>query len=209
MDRNTFLVEMTLQNNNKEEVLREEAVNAAQKLFRQYGFHKTTMEDIAKAMGRGKSTLYYYYKSKEEVFDAVLTKEIEEVFRKTRQAIDKVSLAEEKLKIYFSVSFKAVKSKVNLYKVVRGELTDGASFVNNLARKFNTIQVQSVRNILEQGIKNEEFTALLADDVDLASYSIVSALRSLALDLAIEEKFPNWDERLNALMVLLIKGLRK
>lgn len=50
---------------------------------------------------------------------------------------------------------------------------------------------------------------LLADGVDLASYSIVSALRSLALDPAIEEKFPNWDERLNALMVLLLKGLSK
>ena len=153
MDRNTFLVEMTLQTNNKEEILREESVNAAQKLFRQYGFHKTTMEDIAKAMGRGKSTLYYYYKSKEEVFDAVLTKEIEEVFRKTRLAIDKVSLAEEKLKIYFSVSFKAVKSKVNLYKVVRGELTDGASFVNNLARKFTNIQVDQSRVFLKWVLK--------------------------------------------------------
>ena len=46
----------------KEEQLREESITAAQKLFQQYGLHKTTMEDIAKAMGRGKSTLYYYYK---------------------------------------------------------------------------------------------------------------------------------------------------
>ena len=66
----------------KEEQLREEVVNTAQKLFKQYGLQKTTMEDIAKSMGRGKSTLYYYYKSKEEIFEAVIMQEIDEVFER-------------------------------------------------------------------------------------------------------------------------------
>jgi AcrR family transcriptional regulator len=194
---------------NKEEQLREEAVQAAQKLFQQYGLHKTTMEDIAKAMGRGKSTLYYYYKSKEEIFDAVIMQEIEDVFKKTKSAIEKVITAEEKLKVYFSVSLKAVKSKANLYKIIRGELIDNLSQVNLLIKKYNTLEVQSVRGILLLGINNEEFTPSLREEVDLLAYSAVSALRSLAVDLAIEDKFPNWDERLNVLINLLLKGLKK
>ena len=122
MYRKTNLVEMTYITLSKEEQLKEESIQAAKKLFRQFGLHKTTMEDIAKAMGRGKSTLYYYYKSKDEIFIEVIMQEIEEVFKTTKNAIDKVVTAEEKLKIYFSVSLKAVKSKAILYKIIRGEV---------------------------------------------------------------------------------------
>jgi AcrR family transcriptional regulator len=193
----------------KEEQLRDEAVRAAQELFQQFGLHKTTMEDIAKAMGRGKSTLYYYYKSKEEIFNAVLMKEIDEVFVKNRKAIEKVTTAEEKLKTYFMVTLKAVKSKVNLYKIIRGELKDDITQVSLLIRKFNSQEVQIVKEILSLGIENNEFDSSLNEDVELLAYSTVSAFRSLALDLAFEDKFPNWDERLNILISLVIKGMKK
>lgn len=193
----------------KEEQLREESILAAQKLFQQYGLHKTTMEDIAKAMGRGKSTLYYYYKSKDEIFDAVITKEIDELFKKTRAAVEKVTSAEEKLKAYFSVSLKTVKSKANLYKIVRGEMLENLSQLGFLIKKFNTREIQSVKEILLLGINNEEFTPTFKNDIELLAYSAVSALRSVAVDLAIEDKFPNWDERLNIVISLLLKGLKK
>jgi AcrR family transcriptional regulator len=192
----------------KEEQLREEVVNTAQKLFKQYGLQKTTMEDIAKSMGRGKSTLYYYYKSKEEIFDAVIMQEIDEVFERTRSAVDKVALAEEKLKAYFSVTLKTVKSKANLYKIVKGEIGDNLFHVKSLIKKFNTRETQMVKEILLLGIGNEEFNQSIRDDIDLLSYSAVSAVRSLVVDLAIENKFPNWDERLNVVINILIKGIK-
>ncbi|WP_461492021.1 TetR/AcrR family transcriptional regulator, partial [Pontibacter sp. HJ8] len=51
----------------KDEAIKTEILNEAQKLFRHFGWTKTTMEDIAKATGKGKSTLYYYYKSKDDI----------------------------------------------------------------------------------------------------------------------------------------------
>ncbi len=193
----------------KEEQLKEDVILAAQKLFQQYGLRKTTMEDIAKAMGKGKSTLYYYYKSKDEVFDAVVTKEIEEVFKKTRSAIEKADTAEEKFKIYLKTSLKAVKSKVNLYKIVRSELVDDTSTINKQIKKFNTGEYLVIKEILNLGIENKEFTSTLKDEIDLLAYSIMSALRSLAVDMAIEEKFPNWEERLTILGDIMIRGLKK
>jgi AcrR family transcriptional regulator len=60
----------------KEEITRREVVQAASRLFQRYGLVKTTMEDIARETGRGKSTLYYYFKSKDEIFDAVVNQEL-------------------------------------------------------------------------------------------------------------------------------------
>lgn len=208
MYRKTNLVFMNLLKLTKEEQLREEAVTAAQKLFKQYGLHKTTMEDIAKAMGRGKSTLYYYYKSKDEIFEDVVKKEIDELFKKTQSAIDKVVSAEDKLKTYFSVSLKTIKNKVNLYKIVRGELVENLLQINLLLRKFNTQEIHVVKEILLLGVNNKEFNATLRNDIDLLAYSAVSVFRSLMVDLAIEDKFPNWDKRLNIIINLLIRGIK-
>lgn len=205
----TYLVEMSNVTISKEEQLKEDVILAAQKLFQQFGLRKTTMEDIAKAMGKGKSTLYYYYKSKDEVFDAVVTKEIEEVFKKTRSAIERVNTAEEKFKVYLKISLKAVKSKVNLYKIVRSELADEPSTINKQIKKFNTGEYLVIKEILNLGIENKEFTSSLKDEIDLLAYSIMSALRSLAVDMAIEEKFPNWEERLTILGDIMIRGLKK
>lgn len=192
----------------KEEQLREEAITTAQKLFQQFGLQKTTMEDIAKAMGRGKSTLYYYYKSKDEIFDAVIMREIDEVFQKIKSAVDKVDSAEEKLKLYFFISMKAVKTKSNLYKIVKGEIEDKLSHLNYLIKRYNTREINTIKNILLLGIDNKEFNSSLREDVDLLAYSAVSALRSLSVDLVIEDKFPNWDERLNVVISILIKGMK-
>jgi len=193
----------------KEEKIKNEAIQASTILFQQYGFQKTTMEDIAKAMRRGKSTLYYYFKSKDEIFDAVLENEINEVFFTTRSAVEKASTAEEKLKIYFFVSLNSIKSKANLYKIMRGELTSDYSKINLRIKKFNAREIQAVKEILLLGINNNEFiSSLKIEDVDLLSYSAVNASRNLSVDLIIEDKFPDWAERLNFLINVLIQGIK-
>jgi AcrR family transcriptional regulator len=60
----TILVDVYYSKLSKEEQLREDVIQSAQQSFQQFGLHKTTMEDMAKAMGRGKSTLYYFPKAR-------------------------------------------------------------------------------------------------------------------------------------------------
>ena len=39
----------------KEEIVKDDILKEAQKLFQQFGLKKTTMEDIARSMGKGKT----------------------------------------------------------------------------------------------------------------------------------------------------------
>ena len=61
----------------KDDLVKAEILKAAERVFQKWGSNKTTMEDIAREAGKGKSTLYYYYQSKEEIFDAVVIVEFE------------------------------------------------------------------------------------------------------------------------------------
>ena len=52
-------------------------IDVARQLFAKQGFENTTMYDIAEASGKGRRTLYTYFKNKEEVYSAVINGELQ------------------------------------------------------------------------------------------------------------------------------------
>lgn len=192
----------------KEEIVRGEIVEAAGKLFQQYGWHKTTMEDVAKAAGKGKSTLYYYFANKDEVFDAVVTKEINEVQSAVRQAVNLASTAREKLMAYSAINFAELRKKVILFRMVSGELRENINRATfNLRSRFDANEVETLKQILQLGISTGEFKSIREEDVDLLAHTFVSAFRGIEVDLFIENKLAGLEERIDMAAGILIRGL--
>jgi len=54
-----------------------EILDAAEMLFGTKGYSKTTINDILNEVGIAKGTFYYYFQSKEEVMDAIVSRYIE------------------------------------------------------------------------------------------------------------------------------------
>lgn len=48
-------------------------IAAAAELFKEHGFARTTLADVAEAVGTDRASLYYYFGSKEELLDAIVT----------------------------------------------------------------------------------------------------------------------------------------
>ena len=63
---------------------REEILDAAEKLFAAKGFDSTSTGDILDAVGIARGTLYYHFKSKEEILDGVIQRRCSSVPRSTR-----------------------------------------------------------------------------------------------------------------------------
>ena len=61
----------------KHDERRNEILDAAEKLFAGKGYMKTTINDILQEVGIAKGTFYYYFKSKEDVMDAVAVRYID------------------------------------------------------------------------------------------------------------------------------------
>ena len=79
---------------------RNEILDAAERLFTGKGYMKTTINDILQEVGIAKGTFYYYFKSKEEVMDAVSMRYIDlgtEAVKKITE--DKSLRGTEKLRI--------------------------------------------------------------------------------------------------------------
>jgi AcrR family transcriptional regulator len=57
--------------------VRNDIIEAARQVFSKYGYKKTSVNDIAKAAGKAKSSLYHYFESKEMIFISIVKEELD------------------------------------------------------------------------------------------------------------------------------------
>mgnify|MGYP003602790020 CR=1 FL=1 len=101
----------------KHDERRNEILDAAEKLFAGKGYMKTTIMDILQEVGIAKGTFYYYFKSKEEVMDAVAMRYIDtgtEAVKKITE--DKNLTALEKLTILLTKDVTKSENKDEILK---------------------------------------------------------------------------------------------
>ena len=61
-----------------------EILNAAEPLFYSKGYHETAISDIAQKMGVAYGVVYYYFKSKEELLEALINRELSDFISKIK-----------------------------------------------------------------------------------------------------------------------------
>jgi len=94
-------------------------IKIAKRLFEQHGFYKTSVEDIANALNLTKASLYHYFNSKEELFQAVIRQESETLIKKLRAEINKYTSPQRKLRAYFIARMEYLKDLISLYQLTR------------------------------------------------------------------------------------------
>ncbi|HEY5747739.1 MAG TPA: TetR/AcrR family transcriptional regulator [Chryseolinea sp.] len=192
----------------KDELIRVEVLKASRTLFQRFGLFKTTMEDIAKAVGKGKSTLYYYYESKDEIFDAVIREDMLEVFSQVKAAVEKACTAEEKLRMFTISKIRAINQKANLYGIVFGEISENPQLIKGLKKNFEAQELELLRDILVFGIYNNEFKRITDQDLDDLSHIMLSATRGIEMGLLEDCRIKKMGDRLEVILDLICHGIK-
>jgi AcrR family transcriptional regulator len=194
------MMENDTQNIGNDEV-REQVVQAARLVFARFGYKKTALDDIAREARKGKSTIYYYFKSKDEIFKAVIDAEAEIRKQSIKEQISKISDSKQKLKTYIYVRMNTLKMVVNYYEAIKNDLLDNLYFVNNLRNEHFEDEIMQIKNLLFEGIKTGEFTI---SNPELTAKTIVTILQGFEVPLILknltdEELQKSIDEMLNIL----------
>lgn len=195
----------------KDEIVVQEIINSAKKLMQQYGLKKTTMEDIAKEAGKGKSTLYYYFKDKEEIFNKVINQEIDEFFNVVSNAVRKEADAIGMLKTYVVTKVKTLREKVNLYTFVidndfQGRLNNEFGILRN---KYDNEEKKLISSIFTRGVKTNLFKQEVMNEVDVLSELLVSCIRGVELDIITRKRNKALAEKADLLVEMLVTGIGK
>ena len=194
---------MLLQDDIKENIL-----DVAQSIFRKYGFKKTTMDEIAKAARKGKSTLYYYFKSKEEIFAAVIEKEGNYMQNELMRIVALNISSQATLKKYILARMKLIDQVANLYDAIKDDYLSHYHFIQKYRVKYDEFEISILKQMLIKGINSKEFK-IDADKIDMVAFGLATALKGLEIPFFLENKYTEIERRLDSLLDILFYGIAR
>jgi len=147
---------------------RAKLVDVARQLFAKMGVENTTMNDIAIASKKGRRTLYTYFKSKEDIYLAVVESELEILSDMMKQVAEKHVSPDEKIIEMIYTRLEAVKEVVYRNGTLRANFFRDIWKVEKVRKRFDAKEIQLFRTVLQEGkdkgvfvIDSVEMTAIV------------------------------------------------
>jgi len=141
-------------------------VDVARQLFAKNGIENTTMNDIAVASGKGRRTLYTYFKSKEDVYYAVIEGELERLSDKLDEVANKKIRPVDKIMELIYMHLSMIKETVVRNGNLRAEFFRNIWMVEKVRKNFDEDEIELFRKVYEEGKAEGEFDI---DSVDLVA----------------------------------------
>lgn len=157
---------------------REKFIEVARQLFARKGVENTTMNDIASASSKGRRTIYTYFKSKTEIFNAVIETETDKILSRLRSILSLAITPEEKFREYVSIRFDAMKEIVGRNGSLRAGFFRDVRKVERAQRLILAKEVSLISEILEEGVKKKEFSV---SNIRKQSIIIIYSLQGLVV----------------------------
>lgn len=145
---------------------RAKLVDVARQLFAKKGVEDTTMNDIAQASKKGRRTLYTYFKSKEQIYMAVVESELEMLSTQMEKAASKPVSPDKKILELIMTHLDAIKMVVYRNGTLRADFFRDIWRVEAMRKEFDRQETALFRRVLHEGkelnlfdIDNVEITA--------------------------------------------------
>lgn len=141
-------------------------VDVARQLFAKKGVEETTMNDIAVASKKGRRTLYTYFKSKEQIYMAVVESELEFLSDKMNGVAMKNISPSEKILELIATHLDAIKMTVYRNGTLRANFFRDIWRVEAMRKNFDQNEIKLFRTVLKEGKEDGVFGI---DDIDITA----------------------------------------
>jgi AcrR family transcriptional regulator len=150
-------------------------LKAASEVLMEYGANKTTLDDIARRAGMAKTSLYYYFKDKNEIIAAIIQSYMEELLEIMTEAASKKEKAEDKMYALIEARYRFIAEKarrasrevIQEFRALEGVFETEKEF-------YLKAHQEIVRGILEYGIARGEIMPM--ENIDLIPLIIISSM---------------------------------
>ncbi len=180
-------------------------INSASKYFSKFGFHKTTMDEIAKHIHKAKGVLYYYFKGKEELFNEVLKQELNVVKIELKKIVDAENDSLITLKEYTLARLKLLHKAVNYHETLKADFFDKYLFVKDVREDFTEFERVQLTIILERG-KLEGY--LDFKNINSTINIFMMVINGIEIPLFLQEKYSEYESTIDELSSMIVNSLR-
>ena len=131
---------------------RDMLVDVARQLFARSGVDNTTMNDIAQASRKGRRTLYTYFKSKNEIYMAVVESELDSLYKTLLSVASKDVPADEKIITFIYTRLDAIKALVFRNGTLKATFFRDIWRVEKVRKNFDIRETEIIEGILNEGV---------------------------------------------------------
>ena len=189
----------------KKDIRKEKILKVAHEIFTRYGYKKTTLDDISKAVRKGKSSLYYYFDSKEDLFYDVVLKEADVMKRELESVVLRNIDPVEKLRDYIMTKLTISRNMVEFYHSSDQDSTQ-VDFIEKIKQKYIKDEIRMIKRILIEGIRKNVFEVR---DLTIVAIGITTAIKGLETPLSEDYGDVSLEKSVDNILKILCYGLMK
>ncbi|MGF6374314.1 AcrR family transcriptional regulator [Paraburkholderia sp. RAU6.4a] len=154
--------------------VRDQIVVAATEHFSRYGYEKTTVSDLAKAIGFSKAYIYKFFESKQAIGEMICANCLHEIETEVRSAVAQTDLPPEKLRRMFNVfteaSLRLFFQDRKLYEIAASAATENWQAVLAYEERIQKL----LRDVLQEGRQSGDFERKTPlDETAMAIYLVL------------------------------------
>lgn len=177
---------------------------AAIKTFSNFGYNGTTMDQVAEAAGVAKGTLYYHYKSKEEIFNFIIEEGLGLMVEELKEHIKTVTNPLEKLRIICKAQLSILYRNKDFFKVLMSQLWGQEIRQVELRNRLGTY-IEEIKDFFEEAM---EAGIIRKGNASFMAYAFFGTLCSAAVYEVINIDSINLDNVVDELIEYSLRGLK-
>lgn len=181
-------------------------IEVARELFAKNGKKEVTMNDIAEASKKGRRTLYTYFNNKEEIYKAVIDKELDQIYERMHVVSLQNVEPDTKLKNHILAHLDAVRNAVNNNGSLRADFFHDIYEVERKRRKIDAMEIGLIRSIVKEGIEKNIFKRM---DIELSSTIIFYAIKGLEVPYIRQNISTEFEQNKNTIVDFVFMGIKK
>ena len=185
--------------------VRDQIVAAATEHFSRYGYEKTAVSDLAKAIGFSKAYIYKFFESKQAIGEAICANCLREIETEVRAAVAEAELPSEKLRRMFKgfteATLRLLFRDRKLYEIAASAATERWSSVVAYEERVQAL----LKEILQEGRQSGDFERKTPLDETAAAIYLV--MRPYFNPLLLQHSFDYTDEAPGQLSGLVLRSL--
>ena len=185
---------------------RELILTTAQKLFARFGINKTTVDEIAATAHMAKSTLYHHFRSKLDIFRAVIEREGQTLARRISAAVEGAASPEDQMRAYIVTRMRHLGKLTNFYSALKEEYLEHYSFIERVRERDFKDEMTTLRRILADGNRKGAFR-FQDGDIEVTAVAVITALKGLEYPWIEAANMPDATEHAEVLLRLLFHGI--
>ena len=136
---------------------RDKLIEIARQLFAHKGIENTTMNDIASASDKGRRTIYTYFRSKRDIYNAVVKTESDKIIDKLSAIVALPVDPQQKLMDFIFARFEAIKESVSRNGTLKAGFFRDVRRVDRVRRSSTTSEANMLKQILLEGVNQGVF----------------------------------------------------